>query len=204
MRRDVCYFFSADVVSVYNSYMAAATNSRFRRNCNQEPYHTISFGLNFSVKYNMNGGACTLHFIPYNGGTAVDLRFSIAQVTGARYEKYAKDLTSAAMDVLGVPAQLFNLNIDEFLKENNKVTAQTAVPSPTEPPIAPFTPLGQPAVSVQPSTAKICAICGAELSDSDLFCSTCGTKVEQIRHCPNCGKEVEGSARFCSGCGSKL
>ena len=118
MRRDVCYFFSADVVSVYNSYMTAATNSRFRRNCNQEPYHTISFGLNFSMKYNMNGGACTIHFIPYHGGTAVDLRFSVAQVAGARYEKYAKDLTSAAMDVLGVPAQLFSLNIDEFLKES--------------------------------------------------------------------------------------
>lgn len=198
MRRDVCYFFSADVVSVYNSYMTAATNSRFRRNCNQEPYHTISFGLNFSMKYNMNGGACTIHFIPYHGGTAVDLRFSIAQLAGARYEKYAKDLTSAAMDVLGVPAQLLSLNIDEFLKESNKVTAITAVSYPTEPPKVTFSP------SNQPSTAKICTNCGAELSDRDLFCSVCGTKVEQKRHCSNCGKEVDGSARFCSGCGSKI
>ena len=102
------------------------------------------------------------------------------------------------MDVLGVPAQLFSLNIDEFLKESNKVTAITAVSYPTEPPIVTFSP------SDQPSTAKICTNCGAELSDRDLFCSVCGTKVEQKRHCPNCGKEVDGSARFCSGCGSKI
>lgn len=48
MRRDLCYYFAADVCSVYNAYLMAAGNQQFRRECRQEPYHTLGFGLNFS------------------------------------------------------------------------------------------------------------------------------------------------------------
>jgi len=149
MRRDVCYFFAADVKSVYDAYLAAATNAKFRRTCNQQPYHTISFNLNFSMKYNMNGGSCTLHFIPYQGGTAVDLRFSIAQLAGARYKKYAEDLTNATVDVLRIPAQPITLDINVFLDERNKIHADNTPKTFTKTPVPP--------VSMQ---TKVCKNCG--------------------------------------------
>lgn len=209
MRRDVCYFFPADVVSVYNGYIAAATNSRFRRECKEEPYHTINFGINFSMMYNMNGGSCTIHFIPYQGGTAVDLRFSIAQLAGARYEKYAKDLTEAAMAVIGVPAQIFKLDVEEFLKEGNKVTPQSvnaAVPVAHQPAPTPepFAPAPTAETVTPPAQEKSCTNCGAALVDGAMFCSNCGTKVVTQRFCSQCGNAVSPEAAFCSNCGNKL
>ena len=206
MRRDVCYFFPADVVSVYNGYIAAATNSRFRRECKEEPYHTINFGINFSMMYNMNGGSCTIHFIPYQGGTAVDLRFSIAQLTGARYEKYAKDLTEAAMAVIGVTAQIFKLDVEEFLKESNKVTPQSAnaaAPQPAPPP-EPFVPTPTAETVTPPAQEKSCTNYGAALIDGAMFCSNCGTKVVTQRFCSQCGNAVSPEAAFCSNCGNRL
>ena len=199
MRRDVCYFFPADVVSVYKGYLAAATNSRFRRECSEEPYHTINFGINFSMMYNMNGGSCTLHFMPYQEGTAVDLRFSIAQLAGARYEKYAKDLTEAAMAVIGAPAQLFKLDVEEFLKEGNKVTPQSVGFAPQTVTPAPITEAFNPQVEL-----KRCSNCNAALAEGALFCSSCGTKVEKKRFCTMCGKPADSNDRFCAFCGNKL
>jgi len=162
MRRDVCYFIPADVPSVYNAYLAAASNNKFRRECNQEPYHTISFGLNFSMKFNMNGGSCHIHFIPYQGGTAIDLRFSIAQLAGARYEKYASELTYDAMQVLGVNAQLFELDIEEFVKDSNKITPQNiSASAPVQVPVQ----------------KNFSSGCGSKANAGDVFCGNCGKKL---------------------------
>ncbi len=164
MRRDLCYYFAADVCSVYNAYLMAAGNQQFRRECRQEPYHTLSFGLNFSMKYNMNGGSCTIHFIPYQNGTAVDLRFSIVQLAGARYGKYAKDLTNTVVSILNIPAREFRLDIEEFTKDCNKVVLQRMPVQANVPP----SPIEQ---------SRFCFNCGKQIDDNNNFCIYCGAKV---------------------------
>ena len=164
MRRDLCYYFAADVCSVYNAYLMAEGNQQLRRECRQEPYHTLGFGLNFSMKYNMNGGSCTIHFIPYQGGTAVDLRFSIAQLAGARYKRYAADLTNTVIRILNITAQPIRLNIEEFTKECNKVVLQRMPES----------------VSVPQNVAKqsgFCINCGKQIDNNNNFCIYCGTRI---------------------------
>lgn len=176
MRRDICFYFESDVVNVYKAYIAAATNSQFRRECHEEPYHTFSFGVNFSFKYNMNGGSCTLHFMPYGSGTAVDLRFSLAQGVGARYGKYAADLSNAASSYIGVPYSQANIDINEFLKEENKVTASAVTP-----PSVPAQPVAAQPVAPQPESTpfvpKFCANCGTKLLENAKFCVNCGQKI---------------------------
>lgn len=205
MRRDVCYFFPTDVRSVYNAFMAAATNQQFRRQCNQQPYHTISFGLNFSMKYNMNGGSCTLHFMPMQGGTGVDLRFSIAQLAGARYERYATDLSNTVAAILRMPAQRIVPNVDDFLKPENQITPdklsaeKPALPEATAEPVKPAEP-------AKPTTpGKFCSQCGTALEPGDKFCNGCGTPVANAeKTCPSCGAKAKPQAAFCSNCGQKL
>lgn len=185
MRRDVCYYLPADVGKVYEGFLAAAQNEPFERTCSQEPYHTFQFGLNFSVKYNMNGGSLTIRFMPFNNGTAVNFRFSIAQAVGARYEKYAKDLVSHAVPRIGVVAQPCNIDVEAFLNPANQVTA---VPEPASMP-----------------AGKICAACGGRLSVDAKFCQHCGAqqKVQQAQCCSNCGEKLPDGALFCPQCGTK-
>lgn len=176
MRRDICFIFPVDVATLYNAYLTAASNDRFRRECAQEPYHTLSFGLNFSMKYNFNGGACTLRFMPINGGSAVNMRFAIAQLAGARYERYAKDLTEAAGAVIGVMGAPANIDVEEFLKPANQVTPQATHAAPAPAPVAAPTPAPSPAPA--PNKGKFCTKCGQNLPQNALFCSSCGNKLD--------------------------
>ncbi len=201
MRRDICHYYAADVQTVYNAYLAAATNRQFRRDCKEEPYHTLTFGLNFSMKYNMNGGSCIIHFIPFGGGTAVDLRFVVAQAAGARYGRYDQDLTNAVVTVLGIPAQPLQLDIEEFMKESNKVYAQNFAAAPTMQYTA--APVNEP--QPEPVQNRICTACGRELMPGDMFCGNCGTKaVCKTRFCTHCGTPAKETNAFCANCGNKL
>lgn len=194
MRRDVCYFFPVSVDQLYNAYLAAASNSRFRRDCNQEPYHTLGFGLNFSMKYNFNGGGCILRFIPCEGGSAVNMRFSIAQLAGARYEKYAQDLTDTVASLLGVYGQRVSIDVEYFLAPENQI-------GPTMEPMA--SPAEQSAQNSQ--TVNTCPNCGRTVSDSDKFCMSCGTALSATNKiCANCGTQLPCDAAFCSACGNKV
>lgn len=55
-----------------------------------------------------------------------------------------------------------------------------------------------------------CNNCGAELQDNAKFCTSCGSKVENVgpqagpRHCPNCGSQLAGDASFCTNCGQRV
>lgn len=89
------------------------------------------------------------------------------------------------------------------------------------------------AAETTPSTANVCAKCGAKLPDGAKFCLSCGEKVEEkvadgmivcpecgktvvkgkfcpecghkfVDKCPNCGKDVPAGAKFCLECGQKL
>ena len=75
------------------------------------------------MKYNFNGGSCTIRFIPVEGGSAVNLRFSLAQLAGGRYEKYARDLTDEVIALLGVTPVCADIDINAFLSPQNRVVA---------------------------------------------------------------------------------
>ena len=194
MRRDIGFYIEANIEQVYKAYLNAAINEPFERECKEEPYHTISFGINFLFKYNMNGGSCNIHFMPSGSGTAVKMRFSIAQAVGARYEKYAEDLNTAMQAFLPVTPRPMEYDMDDFLKPANQVTPaalhRAAAPQP-----APQAP-----------AAAFCAKCGNKLSPDSRFCDQCGTPVAAPAQkvCPNCKSPVLGTSAFCSNCGTPL
>lgn len=113
MRRDICHYYEKDLKDVYNSY-AKAAKDKFGKNCEYHNEYKMSFGLNFTFKYNMNGGACIIHFMPYKTGTAVNVRYTIAQLFGARYKAYDKDLTEFVVSVLGVNPIDIEIDPDVF------------------------------------------------------------------------------------------
>ena len=209
MRRDVSYFFNTDVVTLFNAYLMASKNAPFERSCNEEPYHTFSFGLNFSMKYNMNGGSCTLHFIPYADGAAVDLRFTLAQLVGARYEAYAKDLTMKASEILRISPQKLDIAIDLFVKPENKVCVsdvQTAArPSSPQPEInfQNIQPTSGNPVETNFVKTSFCTECGRQIIPHAKFCAGCGAPVQQENNCKNCGQKLPADAIFCPMCGTK-
>lgn len=228
MRRDVGFYIEASIDRVYQAYLDAATHPPFERSCKEEPYHTISFGINFSFKYNMNGGSCNIHLMPCGSGTAVNMRFSVAQAAGARYERYAQDLNSAMQAFLPVAPQRADYDMDEFLKPANQVTpsmltrqsAQTfraaapapvpepaPVPAPAPAPAPEAAPAPAPAPEAAPqSAAAFCTRCGNPLDAGDRFCSRCGAPcaAPARKVCPNCRAEAEDDDAFCCFCGTKL
>lgn len=192
MKRDFGFYVEATIEQVYQAYLMAAVNKPFERTCTQQPFHTISFGVNYSFKYNMNGGGCHIHFMPCGSGTAVNIRFSIAQLVGARCEKYAQDLNKAMQAFLPVVPRPATYDMDEFLKPENQVTPavsqQPATPAPTAP------------------AASFCVNCGNPLAPNARFCAQCGTPVSapQQKVCPHCQTPAKENASFCTACGTRL
>lgn len=201
MRRDISFYIEANIEQVYHAYLMAATNKPFERTCDEKPLHTISFGVNYSVKYNMNGGSCNIHFMPCHSGTAVIMRFSIAQAFGARYERYAGDLNNAMQKFLPVVPQPASYQMDDFLKPENQITPATlqhnAAPAIPTAPAVPEAPV---------ASAAFCANCGNQLTSGARFCSRCGTPVSvpDKKLCPNCQTEARESDIFCTACGTRL
>lgn len=191
MRRDICYYFDTDVKTLYNAYLTAATNEPFGRDCKKEPYHTLTFGLNFSMKYNFNGGSCILHFIAYEGGAAVDMRFVLAQGAGGRCGRYAEDLNSYAEKILGKKGLLSQIPIEIFTDPANK-TEYTASAPHTAPPVG--------------CAETTCINCGHILPEGGNFCPKCGTRQPEYscNFCSACGAKVDSTDIFCYKCGSKL
>ena len=210
MRRDICYYYNAPVSKVYQGYLSAAGNNQFRRECREEPYHTLTFGLNFSMKYNFNGGSCVIRFIPWQNGTAVNLRFSLAQAAGARYEWYDRDLTAAASAIIGVVAQPTKGPVDYFLNPANQVVANAQAPSapqPTPIPVPAPAPVAAPAPASAPAAPQgmFCIACGRQLPADAAFCCYCGVAAPPKEHrCSACGKVNPDDAKFCAYCGNKF
>jgi hypothetical protein len=190
MRRDLCYFYPIPVEPVFNAFVQAA-NQKFGKQCKIDAYKTVNFGLNYSFKYNMNGGALTIHFMPYNNGTAIDMRYTIVQAFGARYQKHADDVLIFTNAVLGAQAQRIQLDINEFLAYETGVSSAplNTVPQPVQPPMQ--TPVQQAPVQqahvqqapvqqapVQPAAQpNFCMKCGAPVVPNAAFCIKCGFKL---------------------------
>ena len=195
MKKDIGFYIEAPIQQVYQAYLDAATNQPFDRSCREEAFHTISFGLNFSMKYNMNGGSCHIHFMPYENGTAINIHFSIVQAGGARCGKYAEDLNRAVQAILPLDIRPATYNADLFLRPENQVSAAPAQQPQTV--AAPQSPAAAPCY---------CAHCGTPLAAGARFCSHCGTQVPSPapNACPNCGTQAAEGARFCTSCGTQL
>lgn len=143
----------------------------------------------------MNGGACTLQFMPYQNGTAVNFHFTIAQVFGARYENYAEDLNKAMQKFLPVIPREIDIDADIFERVENKVT-------PVSEPVAPA-----PVSTVTtPVTTTFCANCGSEIAEGNKFCTKCGSAVTPAapKLCPTCNETVKEGDAFCGKCGTRL
>ena len=197
MRRDIGFYIAANIEQVYQAYLNAATHKPFERTCSQEPLHTIAFGVNYSFKYNMNGGSCHIHLMPCGNGTAVNIRFSIAQAAGARCEKYAQDLNKAMQVFLPVTPQPATYDVDDFLKPENQVTPATLQKAPAQ-----NTPVN---ASANAPATTFCVSCGSKLDPDARFCSHCGKPVAPAQKvCPNCQPQFDSDAAFCSVCGTRL
>ncbi len=210
MRRDIAFYWEAGTKEVYEAYLRTAQREPFERDCDQKPFYSIGFGVNYSMKYNMNGGACTIHFMPYRSGTAVNLRFSIAQVFGARYERYAQDLNEIVERYLGVRPREIEIDVEEFLRPENQLTPGKLIAQET-PAFAPmaYQPVAVPSAPqpvVQPAAqgSKVCAGCGNPLNPGANFCTQCGTRIPVTKTCPKCHTEAAPDDAFCGICGTRL
>ena len=229
MTRDLCYFYPCPLNAVYGAFVQTAAQ-KFGKDCKQTPMISLSFGLNFSMKYNMNGGACTIHFMPYQNGTAINIRYSIVQLMGARYKKHAQDMTLFANAIIRANAQPADINVQEFLNyEANQVRSQSPMVQPVQNnqsiPPQNYQPSQQvPPRQYQPQTAyrqpvnqypapqkavgvKYCHNCGRQLPADARFCTNCGTGIAVTAPasvCPNCRKPLQPDEKFCTGCGTKI
>lgn len=176
MRRDLVYFYPIPMKPVYDAFFNAA-RQKFGKDCKADPFKTLQFGLNYSFKYNMNGGSVTAHFMPYQNGTAVNLRYTIIQAFGARYQKHAQDLTMHVDGLLGAKGALIQLAVEQFLDYESR-TPSGVLPQQQ----APVQQIPQQPASEQPFTPqqaqpKFCTKCGAPVAADTNFCSKCGNKL---------------------------
>lgn len=193
MRRDLAFFYPLPQEQVFNAFVQAA-NQRFGKDCRLEPPKKLTFGLNYSFKYNMNGGSVTAHFMPYQNGTAIDLRYSVAQLLGARYQKHAQDLTTFTDAILGMKVQPIRLDINVFLAYEQGETP--GLPAQEAPQITPQQPAPSPSV-------PRCGACGREALPGAKFCAGCGQPLAQKLFCTFCGTQLSAGARFCTSCGKE-
>lgn len=63
------------------------------------------------------------------------------------------------------------------------------------------------------NAAEVCPTCGAKISKSMVFCSSCGTNLQheepkpaeaENAYCANCGAALVPGAVFCTSCGEKI
>ena len=169
MTRDLCYFYPCPLNAVYGAFVQTAAQ-KLGKDCKQTPMVSISFGLNFSMKYNMNGGACTIHFMPYQNGTAINIRYSVVQLMGARYKKHAQDLTLYANNILR-PVQQYPS--PQRPAQGVKFCTNCGKQLPAD---ARFcTNCGKEIAVSAPAPA--CPNCGKPLQADEKFCVRCGTKI---------------------------
>ena len=169
MRRDICHYYEKGLKDVFEAYNTTVSK-KFGKDCKAEPFHTLSFGLSYSFKYNMNGGACTIHFMPYKTGTAVNIRYSIAQLLGARYEAHDRDMTDSVVSILDTPAQVLSIDVETFLLPENKKSKEEST--------AYNYTFKIDRTEQFVNEINYCPSCGNKLGIGFSFCPKCGFKIK--------------------------
>ncbi|MBR2337150.1 MAG: zinc ribbon domain-containing protein [Clostridia bacterium] len=198
MRKDYCHYFDKNLQEVFYAYQQAI-KSKFGKDADASPFHTLSFSIGFSFKYNMNGGSCHVHLMPYSNGTAIDVRYSIAQLAMARCSAHDKDLTVAVERILGTSAQPIELDEELFMKNKESGTAQCSLNQPMQNPS--LQPQMQPVQRETPPVSHTQAPAFAQ-GQSRAMSST-PAQSGLGRFCVNCGTRFDGDAKFCIKCGTK-
>lgn len=165
MKANVFHYYPARIEEVYSAYKHAVRNA-FETVADATQPHALSFKLDFSFKYNMNGGDCKLYFAPYRNGTVVRVHYVVVQLLGARYKAHAIHLSNEVVRLLGVQAEDIQMDIKEFERIYDQ---QTAFPKASV--AAPETPAA-------PTKAKFCPQCGTAFPEFASFCVNCGAKRE--------------------------
>ena len=209
MRADICHYYSGPIEVVFNAYKAAVKEA-FKSDAEGTPYHSLTFSLSYSFKYNMNGGGCHIHLMPHGDGTAVDIRYTIAQAFGAKYKAHDRDMTAAVERILGIPAQDIQINVESFMQYKNEAPStfenvQEAMNEPQAVSVAetvneiPHQPVAaaessrtedvigtavhsSPVGQQKTSYANFCTKCGHAFgSSADKFCPQCGAKRRELQ-----------------------
>ena len=176
MRADICHYYHQSIENVYNAYKLAI-ETKFSKKVSGTPYHTLVFPLYYSLKYNMNGGGCHVHLIRYEGGTAVDIRYTISQLVLARYKAHDRDLTAEVEKILGIKAQSISLSIDTFLQgKNNPAPQSNAVFANSNNSFSSNEASAVQTNSGESYKSRYCSHCGYVFKASDRFCINCGKK----------------------------
>ena len=176
MRRDIAHYYERRLEEVYAAYERVA-REYFCQQPKLEPLYAMTFGLDYSFRYNMNGGAVTVRFMPYLNGTAVNVRYSIAQLMGARYGAHDRDMTDNVTGLLGSPAYDIDIPVEAFLDPRNQVVYNPQMQQPYPEPAPQPAPAPQPQ-SQQQTQYHFCPQCGGALNPNDNFCPQCGFKVK--------------------------
>ena len=177
MRADIGHFYPVPIENVFYAYKQAI-KEKFKKDADATPCHTLVFGLNFSFKYNMNGGGCHVHFMPSGNGTAVAIRYTVAQAVGANYKGHDRDMTAEVQRILGVTAQEFDFDMDTFMAQKEQYVAYCKSQIYSAPVFVQSPPPMQMNEPPQPSMALFCTKCGNAFGEADRFCMRCGNKRE--------------------------
>ena len=100
MRRDLFHSFSQDIRTVFDAYLKVVKASPFNKSPTVQDCSLITFNIGMSLKFNMNGGQVNIHFSVNGNKTDVQVRYSIFQLFGARYQAYDSLLTSLVEEEL--------------------------------------------------------------------------------------------------------
>ena len=165
MKKDFCMFYQCDVQTVFFACQRAI-KELFKKDADASPYHTLAFGIPPSFRYNMNGGACNVHFLSHNGGTAVNVRYSIVQLGMARCGAHNKHITERVQSILGINASEISIPVEVFM--NNKHNVNQAINAQPQ--------SVAPRHTAQCELPNFCSKCGTKFAEGACFCSNCGNK----------------------------
>ena len=171
MKKEICHYYPKPKEVVFLSY-ERAVNELLGAKIEKTPNESLIFDLEYSVKYNINGGGCHIRFAAYNGGTLVELKFVLAQATGARCGAIDSGLANLVENALGVESNAVYEGFDALVEMMNAPQPQPQMRNdPQYPP--------QARQGTQPPQNNcrdnFCPRCGTKFAPNDNFCTRCGS-----------------------------
>lgn len=167
MKKDIFCYYERPLGAVRDAFVQTVTQ-QYGKDCTMQGT-VLSFKLSYSIVYNMNGGTLTVHLMPYQNGTAVQLHYSIRQLVGAFYKEHAADLTKHTDNYLQAKIVEIALDANQFTAfEQSGAAAAYAFAQPVA--------AANPAPPAATAGIKFCTNCGTKLNADAKFCTGCGSQ----------------------------